>query len=244
MYQWHRYIGISIAIFIIILSVTGIMLNHTNRLNLNKEYIKSEWLLNLYGISAPEKIISFHPGTHWVSQWGNILYLDGHSIGKTDKDIIGTVFFQDMIVIAQQDALLIYTRKGELIERVAGSEGVPPGIEAIGTTDNNQLSVRAANGIFTTNAEFLFWHKSPSAISVWSDPAVLPQNIYQTTLEQYRGKGLTLERIILDMHSGRLLGNWGIYFTDLIAIFMIFLAASGLWLWGVRIFKKKKHHKQ
>lgn len=243
MYQWHRYVGVSIALFILILAVTGIMLNHTSRLELDKKYIQAEWLLSHYGISAPENIKNYQIGKQWVSQWDNQLYLDTQAIGETDKSLIGAILYQSMVIIAQHDTLLIYTLDGELIERVAGSEGVPSGIEAIGVTDKKQLAVRAANGVFTTNQEFLFWQKSPSAISVWSDSATIPKDLYQNILELYRGKGLNLERVILDLHSGRLLGDWGIYFTDFIAILMIFLASSGFWIWGMRIIKKNKHRK-
>ncbi|MCW8900505.1 MAG: PepSY domain-containing protein [Gammaproteobacteria bacterium] len=243
MYQWHRYVGVNVALFILILAVTGIMLNHTGRLELDKKYIQAEWLLTHYGIAAPENIKNYQIGKKWLSQWDDQLYLDSHAIGETDKSIIGAVLFQSMFIIAQNDTLLIYTLDGELIERVAGSEGVPSGIEAIGITDKDELAVRAANGVFTTNQEFLFWQKTPAAISVWSDSAVLPKTLYQNILELYRGKGLTLERVFLDLHSGRLLGDWGIYFTDFIAILMIFLASSGFWIWSMRIYKTKKHHK-
>lgn len=243
MYQWHRYIGVSVALFILILAVTGIMLNHTHRLELDKNYIQEEWLLNHYGIAAPENIKNYQVGKQWLSQWDDQIYLDTHAIGETNKSIIGAVLYQSMIIIAQFDTLLIYTLDGELIERIAGSEGVPSGIEAIGITDKKQLAVRAANGVFTTNQKFLFWQKTPSAISVWSDSAALPKMLYQNILELYRGKGLNLERVILDLHSGRLLGDWGIYFTDFIAMMMIFLASSGFWIWAMRILKSKKQHK-
>jgi len=241
MYQWHRYVGVSIAAFILILAVTGIMLNHTNQLELTKKYIQTEWLLNHYGISAPEKINVYAFKKHWLSQWQQQLYLDNNYIGETEKTIIGVVYYQNMIVIAQSDALLIYTPDGELIDRVAGSEGVPSGIEAVGITDKQQLAVNAANGVFTTNPDLLFWQKMPSAISVWSDATTLPTTLYKEILVLYRGKGLNLERIILDLHSGRLLGNWGIYFTDFIALLMIFLASSGFWLWSMRIIKQRLH---
>lgn len=242
-YQWHRYVGVSIALFILILAVTGIMLNHTHQLKLSKIYIQAEWLLSHYGIAAAENIKNYQIKKQWISQWNNQLYLDTQVIGKTDKSIIGAVHYKNMIIIAQHDSLLIYTSNGELIERVGGNEGVPSGIEAVGITDKNQIAVRAANGVFTTNHEFLFWNKSHSAISIWSDAADLPKTLYQSILELYRGKGLNLERVVIDLHSGRLLGDWGIYFTDFIAILMIFLASSGFWIWSMRILKKKEHRK-
>lgn len=241
-YQWHRYVGISTAVFVIILAVTGIMLNHTERFELDKKYITSEWLLNHYGIASPGNIKSYAAGNHWVSQWGKQLYLNVHALAEMDKNIIGAVFYQGMVIIAQDDTLFSYTVEGELIEQMSGNEGVPPGIEAIGITDNNRLSVKAANGIFTTNQEFLLWQKTPSAISLWSDSSLLPEMVYQNTLELYRGRGLKLERVILDLHSGRLLSQWGVYFMDFVALMMIFLASSGFWLWSIRTIKKKKHH--
>jgi len=240
-YQWHRYIGASIAIFLIVIAVTGIMLNHTVLLEFDKKYIHSDWLLDYYGISAPDKIISYQAGNFWVSQWHTQLYLGDYAVTQTDKNIIGAVYYHDMIVFAQNDTVFVYTADGNLIDKITGYEGVPSGIQAIGITDKNQLAVRAANGVFTTNKELLFWQNTPLAITIWSDPDSLPQLLYHSTLERYRGKGLTLERIILDLHSGRLLGDWGIYFTDLIALMMIFLTSSGLWLWMMRIIKKRQH---
>ena len=241
MYQWHRYVGVSIAVFIIIIAVTGIMLNHTSQLALNKKYVQSNWLLEHYGITTPQNIKNYPVKSHWVSQWHDLLYLNAQRIGKTDKDVIGAVLYQGMIIIAQDDALFLYTPEGELIERISGSEGVPSGIEAIGITDKKQLAVSAANGIFTASNDLLFWKKSSSAITVWSGYADLPVDLHQKILTLYRGSGLNLERVILDLHSGRLLGNWGIYFTDFIALLMIFLASSGFWLWTMRKKKKKKH---
>ncbi len=243
MYQWHRYIGVSIALFIIILSVTGIMLNHTEQLNLNEKYVESDFLLNHYGISVPKKIKSFPAAKHWVSQWDNQLYLNSKPIRITDENIVGAIFIQNMIIIAQSNTLYIFTPDGELVERVSGSDGIPSGIEAIGITDKNLISVRAATGNFTTNEDLLFWKKSPAAISIWSDSAKLPKALQQTILGLYRGKGLSLERIVLDLHSGRIFGGWGVYFMDLIAIFMIFLASSGTWLWVMRYVKRKQHEK-
>ncbi len=241
-YQWHRYIGVSIAVFIIILALTGIMLNHTERLELDKQYIQSNWLLNHYGIIAPQNVISFHVGKHWVSLWADKLFLDDHVIDELSNHLIGAVYYQNMVIIADRNSLFAYTNQGELVERMTGSNGVPEGIEAIGITSNYKLALRTENSIYTSNEEFVIWQKTPVADSVWSGAASLPHILYQKILERYRGKGLKLERVILDLHSGRFLGHGGVFFMDLVAIFMLFLVLSGFWLWSTRIFKRKKHN--
>lgn len=243
-YQWHRYAGLIAAVFIIVIAVTGVLLNHSNGFKLNKIYIKTNWLLNYYGITAPKNINSYLVANNWVSQWDNRIYLNKKMILKNKTPVIGAVTYADMIIVAQQSTLFVFTLSGELIERVAGSEGLPSGIEAIGITDNKELAIRSSNGVFTGNQDFLFWQGSSSAIVVWSDNTSLPDSIHASLLEVYRGQGLKLGRILYDLHSGRIFGKLGIYFTDFIAFLMVWLAFSGIWLWGIRLFKKKKHHKQ
>ncbi len=240
-YQWHRYTGLIAALFVIIISATGFMLNHGSGLKLDKTYIKAEWLLNYYGISAPEKIPVFALNNDWISQWDKQIYLNTKLIHKSRSSVIGAVKFSNMIVVSQKSVLLVFTKDGELIERVTGTEGIPPGIEAIGISDNNQLALRSSTGIFTTNEDFLFWQAAPSAIVVWSDNTTLPKQLYQSLLELYRGQGLKLDRVLFDIHSGRLFGDFGIYFVDFIALLIIFLSLSGVWLWVMRAIKQKKH---
>ena len=240
-YQWHRYAGLIAALFIIIIAITGFMLNHGSGLKLDKTYIKADWLLNYYGIAAPKNIPSFAVKHDWVSQWDKQIYLNKKLIHKSRPKIIGAVNFNNMVIISQQSVLLVFTEDGELIERVTGTEGVPSGIEAIGISDDNQFTLRSSNGIFTTNEDFLFWQAAPSAIVVWSDTEDLPEQLYKSLLELYRGHGLKLDRVLFDIHSGRLFGELGIYFVDFIAFLIIFLALSGVWLWTMRAIKQKNH---
>ena len=50
----------------------------------------------------------------------------------------------------------------------------------------------------------------------------------------WRGRGLTVERLLLDLHSGRILGEAGPLLMDLVAVFLIVLSLSGLILSKVR----------
>ena len=46
--------------------------------------------------------------------------------------------------------------------------------------------------------------------------------------------GLPLERVLLDLHSGRIFGEAGVWLVDAAALLFLLLAGSGLWLWGRR----------
>lgn len=243
MYQWHRYIGINAALFVLLLSITGLMLNHTESLSLDKSNIHNNWLLSHYGIVAPESVQSYSVESYWVSQWNNRLFLNQTDLGQHNGKLTGVLAVNDMLVIGLQNAILLVTKEGELVEKMTGSEGIPAAISAIGLTDKHRVAVLAERGIYTADEDLVLWQSNPQAITVWSDSNALPENLYQTLLEQYRGKGLTLERVILDLHSGRLFSQGGVYFMDFVAVLLIFLTCSGLWLWGVRWWRNKQRHK-
>ena len=50
LYRWHRRIGMIAVLFVVVLSITGILLNHNAQLDLNKTKVTSSWLLALYGM--------------------------------------------------------------------------------------------------------------------------------------------------------------------------------------------------
>lgn len=149
-----------------------------------------------------------------------------------------------MLIVAMEGTVLLFTQQGELIESLRGEQGVPAGMWAIGLSSDKQLVVNSAHGTYLADQELLHWHDSQIDSVKWSAPSHLPEGVYQNMLEQYRGKGLNMERVILDLHSGRLLGNYGVYFSDIVALLMVFLAGSGLWLWSMRLLRERERRRQ
>lgn len=240
MYQWHRYLGVSIAAFVLLLSITGVMLNHTAGLALDKRYIKNNWLLDWYGISAPEQVRSYHTAGGWLSQWGEHVFLDKQSLGTYHNKLLGAVSYRGMLILALEGTVLMFTAEGELIEALHGEQGVPAGMWAIGLSSDQRVVVNSAHGTYLADTELLRWQDSKVDTVKWSAPSNLPDPIHQAVLELYRGRGLNMERVILDLHSGRLFGQYGVYFTDMIGLLMVFLACSGLWLWAMRLIRERE----
>ena len=47
-------------------------------------------------------------------------------------------------------------------------------------------------------------------------------------MQAYRGGGLPLKRVIFDLHSGRIVGQWGVYVVDGAAFLAVI---TGLCMW-------------
>jgi len=233
-YLWHRYLGLCSALFLIVLSVTGLLLNHTEDLQLDSHYIKSKPLLNWYGVSVDERLLSFKVNNHWITQTDNRLFFDAQQIQQLDTTLIGAVSLGDMIVIALQNKILLLTPHGEIIERIGHADGAPAGMQAVAIFNDEQLLIRAAHGNYMTDSQFLDWQDSHAEPKAWVSAASLPQTLRGRLLDTVRHSILSQERVMLDIHSGRFLGPWGVYLVDAAAIMFLLLTGLGIWVWASR----------
>jgi len=48
------------------------------------------------------------------------------------------------------------------------------------------------------------------------------------------GRQISLERFLLDAHSGRFFGKYGVYVIDIAALLLLILSITGIWLWATR----------
>ncbi|WP_126456664.1 PepSY domain-containing protein [Sulfuriflexus mobilis] len=243
LYLWHRYIGLSVALLTVILAVSGLMLNHTDRLGLDRQHVASEWLLDWYGIEAPARLSSYPVAQEHVSLVEDRLYLGQRVLPGHYTQLVGVLSFDKLIIIAVDQQLLIATSGGEIVERIGEVEGLPAAPLAIGRLGNRQLALRTADGIYLTNVEFTAWQAgslAPTDID-WSTPGTLPDKLGQTLRRHYQQSTLPVERVVLDIHSGRILGSFGVYLMDIAAILLIILAASGSLIWAQQLHKRLTH---
>lgn len=244
--EWHRKLGIIAAFFIIFLSITGVALNHTTTLSLAHKPISNLWLLDHYGITPPNDIRFYLDSSLQVTN--NLVWLDDKLLLESSDDIVSAGVMSakvakdttiDVFVIASQTHLYIYNNQGEMLDQLGEETGIPEGIEALSIT-KDAVTVKTSSGYYQSDSDFLFWQAiSPLIEPLWiTAQSVSPQKEQQASLA-YRSQFLTLERIIVDAHSGRILGLVGVLFMDAVAILLILLSLSGIYIW-VRYARAKR----
>ncbi len=231
-HHWHRVAGLVSALFVLLLAGTGLLLNHSDELRLDRRHVGAELLLDLYDIRPPAEPIGFRVGQHWVTQLGERLYYDARELPERADRLIGAVQLRSTLAVAVAGRLLLLSSEGELIERLGDAEGVPAGMQRLGVAAHGRLVIRAAHGDYSADPDTLEWvHATPEGIA-WAEPAPPPEALRSRLLRAYRGTGLPLERVLLDLHSGRILGPWGVYLVDGAAALFLLLALTGLWMWS------------
>jgi len=228
--QVHKFTGIAVCIFLIHLSITGIFLNHTEELGLDEKYTSSPLILSLYSISIPNKEESFSADNHFISRFGNQVFLGKQPVFKSEDPIIGAITSNQQIVIAFKNGLVLLTEEGELIEKLTTATGVPENIQKLGVSGSN-LFLEANNQIWESNDEGLEWGRTDSNFNKWSNKVVMPEEKIQQVESYFLGKGISLEQFFLDLHNGNIIKSFGKWFLDIIAVFLLLISISGIWIW-------------
>lgn len=229
----HRYLGLAVALFVALLAVTGVLLNHAEELPLLERPVRSELLLDWYGLSPDGELASFPAGRHWAVGLERGIYLDARHVAASESPLIGAAVLDDFLVLATRDSLLLVTADGEahLIDRLK-SESLPGELQRIGRGADGQLRVEAAGGIHRADRDILSWGAAdPSEPVRWSAAGELPREQRRAVLASFRGEGLPLGRVIADLHSGRILGSFGSLLMDGAALALLLLTGTGLYNW-------------
>ena len=227
LFLWHRWLGLSAATFIVALAVTGLLINYSDDLRLDQRHVQSEWLLDWYGIKGPAVLVAYPAADHWISQVGQRLYFDARELEAT-APLHGAVATPDGIAVAAGDQIVLLNTDGSVIDRLGTLEGVPADVNAVGIRDQ-ALLVRTPTGAFQGNTRTLAWQSTDGADTVWARPAPLPVPLRMALVQRYRGAGISWERVVLDLHSGRLFGAVGVAVINVAGVLMVLLAFTGLW---------------
>lgn len=226
----HRSLGAGGAIFIIFLVLSGLVINHSNFLGLDKTPVSQGILLDWYGLEKPEKILSYRVADQWLSFAGSQVFLNEKPVSNLSNGI-GAVPAGDIMVVAGSDELLLLDSTGQLIERQTWEAADP--IVSIGSLPEGTVSLKTRDQTWLSDADFIQWTRVDGATinPDWARAGALPAGLVQAITHVYRGQGLNLERVLLDLHSGRFFGPIGVLVYDLVALVLGFLALSGLILW-------------
>ena len=232
---WHRMAGLFAAVFLLLLTVTGLLLMQADDLDLNNRYVSNDGVLDWYGIRPAPPPLTFAANKNLITQVGGRLYFESNFLLRTDSQLIGATPAADEILVATTDGLVLVTTGGKVAEKMDETVGIPHAPTHLGTIGDGTIVLKSADGLFIFEPLSARFQSAPANLSVrWQDPTVAPAGTIEAINRNYRGTGLTLERIIIDLHTGRLLGPLGVTLITIASILLLVLIVSGIILWTQR----------
>ncbi len=251
--KWHRRVGFAAAAFLINLAVTGILLNHSESLELHEQYVTSDWLTDWYGISAPAASRCFELQDHKTSicQLGEISFVNESVLENETSVLVGVIEFSNLYYLASRDQISIYTKEWQLVETINKSGGLPTPVSFIGQlatelgsdakteNDKSLIVIAAKDNYYSLDIDELQWRLLSSSMV-----NQLPEangGVYSPTPEHnrrlqsvYRDRQVSYLKLVQDLHSGRIIYSPGKWLTDISGIIIILLAFSGFFAWQKR----------
>jgi hypothetical protein len=230
LWRWHRRLGVAAAFFALMLALTGIVLNHSSELGLDRQFVDWDWLSRSYGDNS-SNLPAYQLGDNWLTRAANgKIYLDAQEIAPCNGSLLGAVADSAYLYAACSEELLIITPQGALLESISSSTGLPTPLQGIGLTDQG-IAVRSADTWLVADIEQMVFDQRPPGGAIIQQfaagklPAAIRQALPAPT------QWLSWERLLLDLHSGRVLGPAGVYLIDFMGLLIACLATSGIAMW-------------
>jgi hypothetical protein len=229
----HRWTGLAALVFVLLLATTGIALNHTAAWRLDETWVDWAWLLHAYGIDAPRPSASFTEDGTRATLLGGRLYVDGREIARNIETLAGLAVTGERVVVAAGKEVFLLTESGDLIERMDLDSALSAAITEVGLAQGHVV-LRTDAGLFRFDDDLLNLEPAPDLRQEdvqWSPASAVPPDESARLRNLYRGRGITVERLLVDLHSGRIVPRLGALLMDLVAILLIALGISGLIMW-------------
>lgn len=228
--------GIVSALFVMLLSVSGLVLHYSPAFNFDSRFFASPLLLSWYNIEVPEIASSYTANGRRASLIADALYFEQSRIPGNFNSLVGMVESDFGYAIASSNLLVLISIEGELIEVLGSSVGVPSGILRIGQNLAGITFLERTAELIEADFDALTWTAYPQvdASLTWSAASPVEDQLERSIKQDYAGSLLSWERLVLDIHSGRFLGSIGVILVDLMAILFILMAGTGVWIWSQR----------
>jgi hypothetical protein len=231
MRRLHRSVGVIVVFFLFLFAFTGILINHSEDLSLKERHVSWPWLMQHYGIGDVQPDVSFLIDNHVFSQFETQLFIDSSPVTHLDRRLLGGIVLEDLLILATDDSLILMTRDGDFIEKLGAETGVPMGIQNIGVYRGEPV-LQAETGMWRSDFLLDDWQLVVLDGVSWSHPFPMPASVKDDLSRFFYGQGVSVQQLLVDIHNGRILGIFGVLVMDFMAILLIFMAISGLWVWS------------
>ena len=240
LHTWHRRIGACGFLFIIWMVISGWLLNHTDRLGMDHIPLRYHWLTQWYGLDITMPSSGFFTKNHWMTNTADDqLVIDGKLLKDKHLHAIGMAQQNGIVAIAGTDNVLLLDSQAQPIEMLGGGDLPIKNMSLIGNSCQG-IAISDGEKVFTT-VDGLEWSACTNAAN-WSHSQALNKTQTNTLLELL-APSISMEKVIIDLHTGRFFGPYGAWFVDLVGLALLTLAGSGLWMY-FRHTKLQRKHRQ
>ena len=239
----HKYVGFIFSIFIFFLTVTGIMLLYPESFRLNSTYLSNTYLLKKYSMLTPGDVRKLGKEDQEIILLDKSLYYKKNFIDKFNLVPINAFQIRDQnaIVVFFDNKIIHYFFKetknvidvSDIQENILKNK-----LLQVGIGKNQSLFFKTEQHHYKIINENLFT-KSNDADVRWFVEKRAGKDLANLYLQIHQGKGISLHRVVTELHNGKIMGSFFSYILLLSSLSLLFLVLSSFFF-GINTSKGKK----
>ena len=214
----HRLTGVVVSLPVLLLAVTGLLLEFTTQLQLGITGVPYQWVHRAYGIQAPDDARV----QGQVAELGRRLFTPDYDL-QISAPLKFATEAEGLIIAATSDRLYLIAQEPDVpIEELA-----LPEYRNMGITPTADLLLATGSGLMVSSDFGASWIPATEDQPVtWLSVEEVPAS--DALKHRYRSAHINWERWLQDLHSGRFFGTIGIWVMNFAGLALIGLAITGL----------------
>ena len=242
----HKYLGFAFSIFILHLTVTGILLTYPETFNVEETYISNFFILKKYNMDTYKEVYGVSNIEDEVVIIKNNIYLNNKFIDKFNNEIINLLYQkkEERIIVLSKSVIGIY-----FLESIDGEFEINNIISLENTKKIKQLGLNLSDDIVFLNNDKEYYNLDNNNLLKlvnekdknikWSNISTIDKKLAKSYLNIHQGKGVSLTRILTELHNGKFFGSIFTLILFFSSLSLIFLTLSSF-IFATNIFKNKK----
>jgi hypothetical protein len=242
----HKYIGFTFSIFILHLTITGILLTYPKLFNINEKYTNNFYLLKKYNMQTYQDVMQFNHSKKEIISIKNSLYLDRKFIDNNKEETISAIYHinNKILYILNKSEIIIY--EFELIEDVLEIKDI---LYLSNSENFIQIGIDQKYNIYLKNNKHEYMIDKENSYKkveklihnklVWSKANIVNEDIAKIYLKIHQGNGVSILRILTELHNGKFFGSIFTFILFISSLSLIFLTLSSF-VFGTNFMKKTR----
>ena len=241
----HKYLGFAFSLFILHLTVTGILLIYPRTFNIEQTYVSNFFILKKYNMDTHKDVYGLSNVEDEVVIIRNNIYVNSQFIDKFSDEIINVLYQkkEKKIIILSKSIIGIY-----FFENIDGALEIKDIISLENTYKINDLGQNLSGDIiflkndseyYNLNNKYLIKLANIKDKNIrWSNISKIDKKLAKYYLNIHQGKGVSLTRILTELHNGKFFGSIFTLILFFSSLSLIFLTLSSF-IFATNIFKNK-----
>ena len=242
----HKYLGFAFSIFILHLTVTGILLTYPKTFNIEEKYISNFFILKKYNMDTHKEVYGLRNIEDEVVIIRNNIYINSQFVDKFSDEIINVLYQKNekKIFILSKSIIGIY-----FFENIDGALEIKDIISIENTKKIKGLGQNLSDDIifFKNDSEYYNLENKDLIKQAnikdknikWSNISKIDKKLAKHYLNIHQGNGVSFTRILTELHNGKFFGSIFTLILFFASLSLIFLTLSSF-IFATNIFKNKK----